>query len=477
VIQPGHPAIVALAFVAFVATASQAQSYDIADDRQAQVDPNIESMTRYGKLPITFEPSVDAADGSKRWVGRIGRHGIAIDAQGFVVALLSRDRPEAIIRRFAFVDARAGAYVEGIGPQSTRIHHIGHDAEARNGIDQPTFRGVRVAGAYPGIDVVFHGHDGRLEYDVVVEPGGDPGAFGLRPEAATASLDDAGNLLLTNASGAIELHRPIAYQPSGIARAPVESAFAIAPNGDIRFRVGTYDKERTLVIDPVVSYATYLGGNSFDQGTAIAVDTAGNAYVAGYTLSSDFPTASAFDRSIGKSGDVDVFVSKLNAAGTALVWSTYLGGVGSVDRAVGIAVDSAGSAYVTGYTAGNNFPVSATAWQKPITGCAAFITKLTPSGSALSYSTYVGGVTSNAIAVDRSGNAYVVGIATSRFAATPSAFQPGPGNASTGFVLKLNPTGTAPVYATFLGGSGSDEATSIAMALTVSSSTPPSRVE
>jgi len=463
VIQPGHPAIVALAFVAFVATASQAQSYDIADDRPARIDPHVDSLTHYGKLPITFEPSVDAADGSKRWVGRIGRHGIAIDAQGFVVALLSRDRPEAIIRRFAFVDARAGAYVEGIGPQSTRIHHIGHDAEARNGIDQPTFRGVRVAGAYPGIDVVFHGHDGRLEYDVVVEPGGDPGAFGLRPEAATASLDDAGNLLLTNASGAIELHRPIAYQTSGSARAPVESAFAIAPNGDIRFRVGAYDKERTLVIDPVVSYATYLGGNSFDQGTAIAVDTAGNAYVAGYTLSSDFPTASAFDRSIGKSGDVDVFVSKLNAAGTALVWSTYLGGVGSVDRAVGIAVDSAGSAYVTGYTAGNNFPVSATAWQKPITGGAAFITKLTPSGSALSYSTYVGGVTSNAIAVDRSGNAYVVGIATSRFAATPSALQPGPGNASTGFVLKLNPTGTAPVYATFLGGSGSDEATSIAL--------------
>jgi hypothetical protein len=125
-------------------------------------------------------------------------------------------------------------------------------------------------------------------------------------------------------------------------------------------------------------------------------------------------------------------------------------------------VDSAGSAYVPGYTAGNNFPVSATAWQKPITGGAAFITKLIPSGGALSYSTYVGGVTSNAIAVDRNGNAYVAGSATSRFAATLSALQPRSGNASTGFVLKLNPTGTAPVYATFLGGSGSEEATSIA---------------
>jgi hypothetical protein len=421
-------------------------------------------LTRYGKLPITFEPSIDAADGSQRWIGRVGRRAIAIDAHGFVVAGLAYgDPPRASIRRFAFVDAQADAHVEGIGPRSTRVHHIRGNAGARNGVEQPTFEAVRVAGAYAGIDVVFHGRDGRLEYDVVVQPGADPGAFGLRPEAATARLDDAGNLLLVETGGDIALQRPVAYQLRGSAKAPVDSEFAIAPNGDVRFRVGVYDKTRALIIDPIVSYATYVGGNSFDQGTAIAVDAAGNAYVAGYTLSSDFPTLSAFDRSIGKSADVDVFVSKLNAAGTALVWSTYLGGAGSVDRAVGVAVDSAGSAYVTGYTASNNFPVSATAWQKPVTGGAAFVAKLAPNGSALSYSTYVSGVTSNAIAVDRGGNAYVAGGATQRFAATPSALQTQPGNASTGFVLKLNATGTAPVYATFLGGSGSDEAAAIAV--------------
>jgi hypothetical protein len=213
-----------------------------------------------------------------------------------------------------------------------------------------------------------------------------------------------------------------------------------------------------------VSYATYLGGNGFEQGMAIAVDGAGNAYVAGYTLSSDFPTVSAYDRSLGKSGDVDVFVTKLNAAGTGLVWSTYIGGAGSIDRAVGIAVDADGSAYVTGSTASNNFPVSTTAWQKALAGGGAFVAKLTPAGNALAYSTYVGGVTSNAIAVDRDGNAYIAGSATPLLATTASAFQARPGNTqATGFVLKLNAAGSAPLYATFLGGSGTDEATSIAV--------------
>ena len=184
-------------------------------------------------------------------------------------------------------------------------------------------------------------------------------------------------------AGSVRLHRPIAYQLDGDTRTPVDSSFAIDANGDVRFRVGAYDPTRMLVIDPVVSYATYLGGNGFEQGMAIAVDGAGNAYVAGYTLSSDFPTVSAYDRSLGKSGDVDVFVTKLNAAGTGLVWSTYIGGAGSIDRAVGIAVDANGSAYVTGSTASNNFPVSPTAWQKPLAGGGAFVAKLTPAGNAL----------------------------------------------------------------------------------------------
>jgi len=452
----------ALALIASVASAQQAPSYGIADVR-ALMPASVDVIERFGRLPVTFEQHIDPDDGSPRWVGRSGSRGVAIGARGFAVAgRASRDDPRLVRREFSFVDADSGANVEGFDRQAALVHRIRAN-DPRAGVDQPTFGAVRVAGAYAGIDIVFHGRDGRLEYDVIVAPGADPSAFGLRPHGATGRIDDDGNLVFADATGILQLHRPVAYQLSGDERVAVDSAFTLAANGDARFRVGAYDKSRTLVIDPVVSYATYLGGNSFDQGTAIAVDAAGNAYVAGYTLSSDFPTLSAYDRSIGKSADVDVFVSKLNAAGTAIVWSTYLGGAGTVDRAVGIAVDSAGSAYVTGYTAGNNFPVSATAWQKPVTGGAAFVAKLAPSGNALSYSTYVAGVTTNALAIDRNGNAYVTGVATPVFAATPTALQQRPASSATGFVLKLNATGTAPVYATFLGGSAGDEATAIAV--------------
>jgi len=459
-----HLVIAALALAAATASGQQLPSYDIANDAPPAVARNV-AQQAYGRLPLIFSRVIDSAGGSERWLARTGHQGVAIDRSGFVLAhrIAGGDEPAAP-RAFSFVDANPRAKIEGLDPQPTRLHRIGRGAGTRDEIDQPTFHHVRVSNLYAGIDVVFYGTNGQLEYDVVVAPGADPSAFALRASGARPELDDNGELLLADAVGTLRLHRPIAYQRDGDKRTPVDSSFAIAANGDVRFRLGAYDPTRTLVIDPVVSYATYLGGNGFEQGTAIAVDGAGNAYVAGYTLSTDFPTVSPYDRSLGKSADVDVFVAKLNPTGTALVWSTYIGGAGSVDRAVGIAVDANGSAYLTGSTTSNNFPVSATAWQKPLPGGGAFVTKLSSAGNALAYSTYVGGVTSNAIAVDREGNAYIAGSATPLFAATASALQTRPGNTqATGFVLKLNGTGSATLYATFLGGSGTDEATSIAV--------------
>jgi hypothetical protein len=213
-------------------------------------------------------------------------------------------------------------------------------------------------------------------------------------------------------------------------------------------------------------YSTYLGSSGNDQGLGIAVDGSGNAYVTGYTLSSNFPTtAGAFQTTYG-SGQ-DAFVTKLNASGSALVYSTYLGGSGA-DQGNGIAVDGSGNAYVTGSTNSTGFPTTAGAFQTTYGGGAdAFVTKLNAAGSALVYSTYLGGSggdAGNGIAVDGSGNAYVTGSTTAKdFPTTPGAFQTTKGGIGNAFVTKLNAAGTALAYSTYLGGNVGDRGTGIAV--------------
>jgi Big-like domain-containing protein/beta-propeller repeat-containing protein len=420
----------------------------------------------YGRLPMLFEQVPASDDAAARFVGHGGPYSVAIDGAAIRFALRRPPKAHAaspyasVLLEFA--EPQVAARLEGIDAQPAMMHRISHAAgDARIGA---TYARVRLADVYPGIDVIFYGRGGELEHDIVVAPGADLSRVGLRAAAgAELSLDGEGNLLVSADEVSLTFHPPIAYQEAAGVRQPVESGFVIDPNRIVRFRVGVHDPARTLVIDPVASYATYLGGKASEQGTAIAVDAAGNAYVAGYTASTDFPIVNGYDRSLGKSGDVDVFVSKLNAAGTALVWSTFIGGAGSVDRAVGLAVGADGSAYVTGLTASNNFPVSATAWQKAIATGGAFVAKLGPGGNTLAYSTYVAGATPSAIAVDGSGNAYVSGTATPAFVTTSGALRTSVGSGKTGFVLKLKPDGSAPAYATFLGGSAGDAANSIAI--------------
>jgi hypothetical protein len=240
----------------------------------------------------------------------------------------------------------------------------------------------------------------------------------------------------------------------------------------VTFEVANYDKTRPLVIDPTLAYSSYLGGGSYDSGEAIAVDASGNAYVTGFTASSDFPvTSGAFQTTYG--GNQDAFVSKVNATGSALIYSAYLGG-GEDDSGWGIAVDASGNAYVMGYTASSNFPTTAGAVQTTYGGNKdAFVSKLTAAGCALVYSTYLGGSKGEGwdflfghIAVDTSGNAYVTGsTASSDFPVTSGAFQTRQGSTFGGdaFVTKLNATGSALVYSTYLGGSLEDGGYGIAV--------------
>ena len=235
----------------------------------------------------------------------------------------------------------------------------------------------------------------------------------------------------------------------------------LASKNEVTFSVAGYDPKRALVIDPTLVY-TYMAG-----GQGIAVDSYGNAYVTGYTYSTDFPTVNPLQPSPG--GEYDAFVAKLNPTGSALVYSTYLGG-SSDDFGFGIAVDVAGNAYVTGWTSSSDFPTAnALQPQNPNT-CSPFVAKLNPAGSALVYSTYLGGGSAfgcidygEGIAADAAGNAYVTGITDSTDFPTANPLQPVFGGGEDAFVTKLNPTGSALVYSTYLGGSGDDAGEGIAV--------------
>ena len=260
-------------------------------------------------------------------------------------------------------------------------------------------------------------------------------------------------------NGEILQYKPMVYQEvDGDAKKLLSGHYVLTGKHELGFQVAGYDASRPLIIDPVLAYSTYIGGSSTEFGRGIAVDLGGNAYVAGLTASTDFPTVNRLQPVSVDSEDA--FVMKLNSTGSALVYSTYFGGSGS-DDAMGIAVDLAGNAYVTGVSYSTDFPTTPGALGTPLNDRGnAFVTKLNPTGSGLVYSTYLGGSDldqGNGIAVDLAGNAYVTGFTGSTdFPTTAGAFQT-TNDGQRAFVAKLNLTGSALVYSTYLGGSDGGE--------------------
>jgi uncharacterized protein (TIGR03437 family) len=452
----------------------------------------------YGKLPLSFEANTGQADKSVRFLSRGGGYGLYLTGDEAVLALRKGDcaaaasarRPnlrrgvadcdqDVVRMRLAGASGAAAAPVGEEQLPGKANYLIGNDpAKWRTGV--PTYSKVRYGNVYPGVDLVYYGNQRQLEYDFLVAPGADPkhiriefaGAKGLR-------LGEDGDLVVTAANGAITFHKPVVYQLVNGRRRAVEGSFALLAGYTAGFRLGSYDRAKPLVIDPVLAYSTYLGGTGNATGNAIAVDTAGNAYVAGGASSTDFPVTPGAFQKTNHAGAA--FVTKLNPSGTALVYSTFLNGSTGGSTAYALAVDGAGNAYITGDTGGSDFPVTPGAFQtaNPRGGFAPFVTKLNPAGTALVYSTYLGGKGSSGsgpygvnsddvphgVALDGSGNAYVVGGAASTdFPVTPGAFQTTNNAAAApslnAFVTKLNPTGTALVYSTYLGGNGADGADS-----------------
>ena len=348
--------------------------------------------------------------------------------------------------------------------------------------DISVYAKVEQKNVYDGIDLLYYGNQQQLEYDFLVAPGASPYQIKLRFDGAERiRIDSNGDLVLSTAVGELRQKKPYAYQESDGGRQEIAARYVIKGKHKVGLRVGRYDRRKTLVIDPVLIYSSYFSG-VFTEGRAVAVDFAGNAYITGWTDSSNLPvTASAFQKEKQSTQELgeDAFVMKLNASGS-LVYCTYLGGKRD-DEALAIAVDSKGNAYVTGRTESPDFPTTPGAFQPEKIGFGDnFVARLNASGTGLVYSTYLGGnngqgtthifdEVANGIAVDADGNAYVVGCTSFKdFPTTAGAFQTKlgslPGNPDfDAFVTKLNAGGTALVYSTFLGGSGNDIARSIAV--------------
>ena len=337
---------------------------------------------------------------------------------------------------------------------------IGHAATWRLG--SPAFGKVVYQELYPGIDMSYGASNGRFKSEFVVHAGADYSQIRMQYLGAdSVRMDPSGALVVRVKDGEMRESAPETYQELNGIRQAVESRYVLGPDGEVTFRIGLYDNSVPLIIDPLISYSVLLGGGGDDSASGVAIGGAGEIYVTGYTTSYDFPSVNPAQGSL--SGSTDVFVAKLNATGT-LVYCTFLGGSGD-DRSSDIAVDASGIAYITGYTTSADFPTRNPIQSRRNGYKNAFVVKLSAAGSTLLFSTYLGGSVSdagNGIAVDTAGNSYVVGDTTS--SDFPShGFQPTSQGGQDVFIAALNASGTALIYSTFLGGSSVDHGAAIAV--------------
>ena len=469
--------------------------------RSDSKDPNSDSagvLQTYGQLPLTFEANQGQSDSQVKFLSRGSGYTLFLTPTEAVLALRNSPPPETkpgTIGALPRLDADANQQ------DTLRIRLLGSNPEPRlMGLDElpgksnyfigkrperwrtsipsiPRYGRIRYEEVYTGIDLVYYGSQGRLEYDFIVAPGSDPRDVRLVIYGAEQlDLDDKGNLLLGTRGGRIVQHAPFIYQETEGVKKAISGGYVLhpLPEGErpsagkylVGFSVGKYDASIPLVIDPVLEYSTYLGGSGEDGGLGIAVDSGCNSYIIGATGSTNFPMASPFQPAYA-GGLTDVFVAKLNSTGSALAYATYLGGSGE-DEGSGIAVGPDGSAYITGFTRSLDFPTANPRQASHAGGNSdVFVAKLNPAGSVLEYSTYLGGSSQDEdpdIAVDSDGNAYITGFTRSLDFPTANPFQANyAGGDSDAFVAKLDPTGSDLAYSTYFGGSDPDFGRGIAV--------------
>lgn len=459
----------------------------IAASRLVMADSSIQSRVSgaYGKLPLSFEPNLGQdPDAAVRFISHSANYAVALtpaeavftirnsraDARDENSSASSIATQRSAVLRMKLRGATRTPLVEDSGELPGKVNYfLGSDPTGWRA-NVPAYSRVTQKGVYPGVDLVYYGNQQELEYDFIVSPGADPRVISLEFEGAQSiRLDGNGDLVLTTARGDIRQHKPRAYQIVGGKHKEISARTVIKGKRRVSFKLSSYDRTRPLVIDPVLSYSTYIAiGDAVIYD--IAVDALGNAYVIGNALTSAFRSAAgSLDLA---QGNYAVFVTKLNPAGTTVVYSSIIGGKNGNSIAGGIAIDGEGNAYISGITNSSGFPTTSGAFQPAGHGLGndeGFVAKLNAAGSALVYSTYLGGrggESAHRIAVDAAGSAYITGATGSDdFPVTPSAFQTHKSGSSNtdSYVAKLNAAGSGLVYSTYLGGAGIDVANCIAV--------------
>jgi hypothetical protein len=439
---------------------------------------------------MAFEENRGQSDARARSLARGRGYTLFLTSGGAVLSLTApiaseggahEERAEPALRRavirIGFSGASPHARLAGEQTLESRSNYLIGSDPSRWRTDVPHYAKVRYEGLYPGIDAVYYGADGQMEYDFVVAPGASPDAIRMTVDGADRiAVDEAGDLILEVEGQRIRQRRPVLYQEGAAGgREPVPGAYGTDGQGNVWFEIGGYDTARPLVIDPVLIYSTFLGGSSssvvpIDEATNIAL-TGQFAVVVGFTTASDFPTTGGGYSRTAR-GEQDLFVTKMSANGSTLVFSTYFGGA-QQETPAGIAVGPGDTVYVAGTTTSADYPTTAGAFDRTYNGGNlgdAFVTKLGAAGSSLVYSTFVGGEGNDGaggVAVDGAGSAYVAGSTGSlNYPTTPgpfvSTFPWGFFNPDA-FVTKLNAAGSALAYSTFLGGGSADAAEDIAV--------------
>ena len=439
-------------------------------------DPVSHAVVVPDRQPLSFEENQGQAPSQYHYIARGSQYTVLVNRESATLVVRSHESTNTV--RLRLRGTQGGRRPQALERLITRTNYLIGDDPRGWKKNVPNYRSILYREIYPKVDLLYYGNQGHLEFDFALAPGADPRAIQLDVDGAKVAVTPNGDLALDVKGSEVILRRPAVYQWLGGRKRRIDARYAVIAGSQIDFTLGSYDHTRKLMIDPVLAYATLLGGGRLDEAFAVTVDSKGFTYVGGVTTSRNFPTtANAFDKTCGTDGLCntfysDAFVAKLTPHGTR-VWVTYIGG-GRYDEIHAIAVDATAHPYVTGFSQSPAFPHKDLSGTPALRGGSfAFVSRFRIDGTALQYSVrFCSSCLGQGLAVDSAGEAFVTGTVSPgpNLVTTSGALQPNPpacapnaAQCDKTFVAKLNPTGTGLVYSTYLGGDAEQFGSALAL--------------